>query len=192
MNGAVHITLGWSDWATLFEHFFTMSMLSVGGAVSTIPEMHRFLVEQQHWLSDAQFNASVAIGQTSPGPNILFIVLLGWNIGFNTGSILAACAGVAIAMSGILIPSTTIALFASEWLSRNNHLHGVRAFKLGLAPVVVALLMATGWILAGLHPDGEWQLWVVTIITALLVWRTRIHMLWLLGAGALLGWFGFI
>ena len=176
----------------LFQHFFTMSMLSVGGAVSTLPEMHRFLVVQQHWLSEAQFNASVAIGQASPGPNILFIVLLGWNIGINTGSYVTALMAVAIAMSGILIPSTVIAIFASKWLAINNHLRPVRAFKLGLAPVVVALLMSTGWILAGIHPKGEWRLWLCTLISALLVWRTRVHMLWLLGAGALLGWFGFI
>ncbi len=192
MTSAVHITLGWSDWLALFQHFFTMSMLSVGGAVSTLPEMHRFLVDQQHWLTEAQFNASVAIGQASPGPNILFIVLLGWNIGINTGSIIAACGAVMIVMSGILIPSTTIALFASKWLTRNNHLPGVRAFKLGMAPVVVGLLMATGWILGGTHPQGEWHLWMVTLLSALLIWRTRLNMLWLLGAGALLGWFGII
>lgn len=192
MNSAYHITLDLSDWLTLLHHFFIMSMLSIGGAISTLPEMHRFLVDQHHWLTEAQFNASVAIGQASPGPNVLFIVLLGWNIGINSGGMLTGFVAVAVAMTGILIPSTTVAFLASGWLSQNSHLNSVRAFKQGLAPIVVALLIATGWILASTHPAGEWHLWVVTIITALLVWRTRIHMLWILGAGALLGWFGFI
>ena len=109
MNSALHITLDWSDWLMLFRHFLTMSMLSVGGAVSTLPEMHRFLVVQQHWLTESQFNASVAIGQASPGPNVLFIVLLGWNIGINAGSMVAACGAVITVMAGILIPSTTSA-----------------------------------------------------------------------------------
>jgi len=192
MHDAVHITLDWQDWLTLFQHFFMMSMLSIGGTVSTLPEMHRFLIDQHHWLSEAQFNASVAIGQASPGPNILFIVLFGWNIGMNTGSVAAGFAAVLIAMSGILLPSTTLAFLVSEWLGRNNHRLSVRAFKSGLAPIVVAMLIATGWILASTHPAGEWHLWVVTLVTALLVWRTRVHMLWLLAAGALLGWFGLI
>jgi len=192
MSDAVHITMDWRDWLNLFQHFFIMSTLSIGGAVSTLPEMHRFLIDQHHWLSEAQFNASVAIGQASPGPNILFIVLLGWNIGINSGSVDAAFVAVLIAMSGILLPSTTLAFLASGWLSRNNHRLPVRAFKLGLAPIVVALLIATGWILASSHPAGEWHLWVVTLGTALLVWRTRVHMLWLLAAAALLGWFGWI
>jgi chromate transporter len=28
--------------------------------------------------------------------------------------------------------------------------------------------------------------------SALIVWQTRLHLLWLLGTGAILGWFGLI
>jgi len=70
----------------------------------------------------------------------------------------------------------------------------VRAFKQGMAPIVIALLIATGWILASAHSDPaqDWPLWLVTVVTALLVWRTRLHLLWLLAAGGLLGWFGLV
>lgn len=192
MTSSYHIVLDWSDWLNMFHHFFMMSMLSVGGAVSTLPEMHRFLVEQHHWISEAQFNASVAIGQASPGPNILFVVLLGWNVGINAGSVLAGFMAVLIAMTGMLIPSTTLAYLASGWLASNNQRIAVRAFKLGLAPIVIALLVASGWILASGHPDTEWRLWLMTLVSTLVVWKTRINLLWILGAGALLGWFGVI
>ena len=36
------------------------------------------------------------------------------------------------------------------------------------------------------------MVWAVTAVTTLVVWRTRVHLLWLLGAGALLGWFGLV
>jgi chromate transporter len=32
----------------------------------------------------------------------------------------------------------------------------------------------------------------LTIISGLVIWRTRLHILWMLGAGALLGWFGIV
>jgi chromate transporter len=35
-------------------------------------------------------------------------------------------------------------------------------------------------------------LWLLTGTVTLLVWRTRIHLLWLLAAGAVLGWFGWV
>jgi chromate transporter len=38
----------------------------------------------------------------------------------------------------------------------------------------------------------DWRLWLVTVISALVVWRTKLHLLWLLGGGALLGALGWV
>ncbi len=188
------LVLGLQDWVALFLHYLSLSLLSIGGAITTAPDMHRFLVDQQGWLTDAQFNASIAIAQAAPGPNVLFIALLGWNLGLNSGGMLNGLLGVLVAMTGILIPSTTLTYLAASWGHRNRELRAVRAFKQGMAPIVVALLIATGWILATSNGPTlvNWPLWLTTATTALIVWRTKMHMLWLLGAGALLGWFGLV
>jgi len=190
----VDVALGPQDWLTLFLHYLSLSLLSIGGAITTAPDMHRFLVDQQGWLTDAQFNASIAIAQAAPGPNVLFVALLGWNVGLNAGGMLTGLLGVLVAMTGILIPSTTLTYLAASWGHRNRELRAVRAFKQGMAPIVVALLIATGWILATTNGGTlkDWPLWLVIATTALVVWRTRMHMLWLLGAGALLGYVGWI
>ena len=182
------------DWLSLFSHFAMLSLLSVGGAITTAPDMHRYLVQEHGWLSDPQFSASVAIAQAAPGPNVLFVALMGWNVGLNAGGFTLAALGVAVSMVGILLPSTTLTYLASQWGHRNRELRGVRAFKQGMAPIVVALLVSTGWVLAtGAEP--QWKdapLWAVALGAALIVWRTKIHLLWLLGAGAVLGWFGVV
>jgi chromate transporter len=182
------------DWLDLFAHFATLSLLSVGGAITTAPDMHRFLVDGRHWLTDPQFSASIAIAQAAPGPNVLFVALMGWNVGLNAGGLPLAAFGLVVAMIGIMLPSTTLTYMAARWSQANRELRGVRAFKQGMAPIVVALLVATGWILAtgSTYAARNWPLWLVTGVTALIVWRTRLHLLWLLGAGALLGWFGLV
>ena len=182
------------DWFDLFTHFATLSLLSVGGAITTTPDMHRYLVDTRHWMTDPQFSASIAIAQSAPGPNVLFVALMGWNIGLNAGGLPLAMFGLVVAMAGILLPSTTLTYMAARWSQANRQLRGVRAFKQGMAPIVVALLIATGWILAtGSRSAGQdWPLWLVTGLTALIVWSTRVHLLWLFGAGALLGWFGLV
>ncbi|MES2633753.1 MAG: chromate transporter [Pseudomonadota bacterium] len=188
------LTLTPADWLSLFVHYLSLSLLAVGGAITTAPDMHRFLVERQHWLTDPQFNASIAIAQAAPGPNVLFIALMGWNVGLNAGGLPTALMGMTIAMLGIMIPSTTLTYFAATWGHRNRELRAVRAFKQGMAPIVIALLIATGWILAtgtG-YEVRNWPIWAVAVISALVVWRTKVHLLWLLGAGALLGWFGLV
>jgi chromate transporter len=183
-----------ADWLSMFVHFLSLSLLSVGGAITTAPDMHRYLVKEQGWLTDPQFSASVAIAQAAPGPNVLFIALLGWNVGLQSGGMPTALLGMALAMVGIMIPSTTLTYLAARWGHANRELRGVRAFKQGMAPIVVALLVATGWILAtgGDYSGKEWRLWVVALVTTVIVWRTRLHLLWLLGAGAALGALGLV
>ncbi|MYN06346.1 chromate transporter [Pseudoduganella aquatica] len=191
MNPPIHIVLSLSDWISLFGHYMLLSLMSIGGAISTTAEMHRYLVEQHHWLTPAQFNDAVAIAQAAPGPNVLFVALMGWNVGLNAGSWFAAVMGVVVTMSGIMLPSTTLTYLASQWLHRNRERRGVRAFKQGMAPVVVGLLVSTGIILATANAQTakDWPLWALAAAAGLVIWRTRLHLLWLLAAGAALGWF---
>jgi chromate transporter len=191
----LHLALAWSDWLNLFGHFLLLSMMSIGGAISTSSEMHRFLVEQHHWLSQEQFNAAIALAQAAPGPNVLFVALMGWHVGMNAGSLGAALFGVLVTMVGILTPSTIITYTASRWGHRNRELRAVRAFKQGMAPVVIALLLSTAWILgSSVAPDtgAGWRLPLLALAAGLVIWRTRLHLLWVLGAGALLGALGLV
>jgi chromate transporter len=189
MSAPLHLVLGWHDWFTLFAHYLLMSLMAIGGAISTSSEMHRFLVDQQHWLTQAQFNDAIALAQAAPGPNVLFVALMGWHVGLNTGSIGMALLGVLITMAGILIPSTVLTYLAAQWGHRNRQLRVVRAFKQGMSPIVVALLLSTAWILgsSGGSTLSNWPLWLLSVGSMLVVWRTRLHILWVLGAGALLG-----
>jgi chromate transporter len=166
-----------------------MSLMSIGGAISTTSEMHRFLVEQHHWLTQAQFNDSIALAQAAPGPNVLFVALMGWHVGMNAGSMPLALLGVAVTMAGILTPSTIVTYMAAQWGHRNRDLRAVRAFKQGMAPLVIALLLSTAWILGGASGQGpaDWRLWLLAVVSGLIIWRTNIHLLWVLAAGALLG-----
>lgn len=196
------IVMTQGDWLNLFTHFATLSLLGVGGAITTAPDMHRYLVTGQHWLTDPQFSSSIALAQAAPGPNVLFVALMGWNVGLNAGGGLGAgpaawglaLAGVVVAMAGILLPSSVLTYTATRWAHKNRELRAVRAFKTGMAPMVVALLVATGWLLTAARSDPahDWPLWLLTATATLLVWRTRIHLLWLIGAGAVLGALGVV
>jgi chromate transporter len=192
----------WGDCLALFQHFLTLSLLAVGGAITTVPDMHRFLVLEQHWLSEGQFSASIALAQAAPGPNLLFVSVLAWNVGANAAAganppelawlLPLACASVATI--GILAPSTTLTLYAARWVHQNRARLGVRGFKLAMGPIVIGLLLATAWTLGAAHgmPQDTPVLWTLAAVSALLVWKTQIHMLWLIAAGAALGAWGWL
>ena len=171
-----------ADVLTLFGHFLLLSLLSIGGAITVVPDMHRVLIGQMGMLNDAQFNASIAIAQASPGPNILFVAVMGYQA--------AGLPGVLATMVGIMLPSTTLALAAARWGNTRSEWRSVRAFKAGMAPIVIGLLFATSWILGAQTPG--WHHVIVSIATALLVWRTRAHLLLLVSAGAVLGATGWV
>ena len=190
----MNLSLSACDWLALLAHFASLSLLGVGGVITTAPDMHRYLVSERMWLSDAQFSSSMSLAQIAPGPNILFVGLLGWNVGLNSGGYALALLGLTLTLTGILVPSSLLTYRAGRWGHRNRELRAVRAFKQGMAPIVVALMVATAWLLmANQGSPGKYApLWALAVVSALLVWRTRIHLLWLLGSGALLGGLGWV
>ena len=195
------IALHAPDWLALFVQFLSLSLLAVGGAITTAPDMHRYLVEDQQWLTQDQFTSSISIVQAAPGPNVLFVALMGWNVGINSAGGINhpwawawGLAGVLVTMLGIMLPSTTLTYFAARWAHANRELRAVRAFKQGMAPIVIALLLSTGWLLAkgAVTVNASWHTWALMGLVTLFVWKTQVHLLWLLGAGAALGALGWV
>ena len=186
----IHLTP--ADWLDLFMHFAALSLLGVGGAITTAPDMHRYLVGEQRWLTDPQFTSGIALAQAAPGPNVLLNA--GGGLAAGVPAVALALLGVLITMAGIMLPSSILTYTATRWAHKNRELRTVRAFKAGMAPIVIALLIATGWLLTAAHnqPARDWPLWLLTAISALVVWRTKLHMLWLLGAGAVAGAMGWV
>lgn len=171
----------------LFGHFFMLSLLAIGGAITTVADMHRYIVVEHHWLSDAQFTASIAIAQGAPGPNVLFVAVLGWNVAGGWGALAT--------MSGNLLPSTVLTLWATRWGMQRRETRGVRAFTAGLMPLTLGLLSATGWILAEPYvsnPAHRWGAVALVAISVAVMLRTRLSPIWLVALGATVGVLGFV
>lgn len=102
--------------------------------------------------------------------------------------------GMVLGLLGIMLPSSVLTYTTTRWAHKHRDNRGVKAFKQGMAPVVIALLLSTGWLLTASHNEAsrDWPFWLLTLVAMVLVWRTRIHLLWLIGAGALLGAMGWI
>lgn len=165
--------------------FLTLSLLSVGGAISTAPEMHRYLVSQNGWLDNTEFTTAIAIAQAAPGPNLLFVAVLGYQV--------FGLLGAAASLIGMLLPSTIVTLAASRWGRARRDTLGVRAFIHGLAPMTISLLVAAGSILALPfinQPDHRLGGLLLIGVTLAAMLTTRIAPIWLIAAGAAFGALG--
>ncbi len=178
----------------LLGHFAILSLMAVGGGMAVVPEMHRFLVSETAWLTDQQFSASVALAQAAPGPNVLFVALMGWQVALNSQQPLWAPWLATFCLLAMVLPSATLALVASRWAQRHHEHLLVKAFHHGMAPVVIALLLSSAWFIfpSANHAAGQLArlgFWAVAFV---LFWRTRVHLGAVLLAGAGLGAFGLI
>jgi chromate transporter len=167
----------------LFVHFAMLSLLAVGGAMTIAPDMHRYVVTQQGWLTDAQFAGSVALAQAAPGPNVMFVAVLGFNV--------AGLPGALATLVGTLLPSSLLALTVARWGRKNERSRSLRAFNTGMAPLTIGLLLATGWVL--LRPSGGHLGALVLAAAAVLVTlTTKLSPVWLIALGALAGVMGWV
>ena len=92
----------------LFLHFLMLSFLAIGGAPTVLPDMHRYVVEAHHWMTSTQFAEVYALAQVAPGPNIMYVTLIGWQV--------AGWAGAAATTLPWLVPASTLTLLI-------GHLH---------------------------------------------------------------------
>ena len=78
---------------SLFLRFFVLCTLAVGGLNTVMPGMFHYVVDEQGWLTARQFTDLYALGQASPGPNALWVTLIGLQVASWPGAVAATAAG---------------------------------------------------------------------------------------------------
>ena len=167
----------------LFLEFALLSFVAFGGATALLPEMHRVVVENHHWLDETTFTHLYAIAQAAPGPNVLVVTLIGWKV--------AGLAGALAATLAMCLPmSVVIYLLIDRW----EGFAGARwqkAISLGVAPLAVGLIFSGATLIAqaaGLAWGGA----LFVLATVVINLCSKLNPLWLIAAGALLGVAGWV
>jgi chromate transporter len=175
VDGGVYLTLA--------GFFALMSLFAIGGANSAVPEMHRFAVDVQHWLTDRQFSETFALAQLTPGPNLIIVTLIGYHVAGVLGGLITT-----FAMCG---PTCVFAFFVGN---ASEHFKGTAwhsAVTRGLVPVTLGLTASSATVVATTS-DYSWLALAVTLGTAVTALFMRLHPLWAFGVAALLGLIGLI
>lgn len=158
--------------------FMSISLIAVGGGIAVVPEMNRLAVDVHGWMSDARFTQLFALAQAAPGPNVLVVGLIGWQV--------AGLAGMLVATAAMTIPSGLLAYGFCRMRTRLAGRAGMRLVEKGLVPVAVGLILASG-ILLGQAAASSWLAVALTLGSTLFVWRSDRSPLWVLAVGAAVG-----
>ena len=166
---------------TLIEmalYFMLLSLISVGGLPSVMPELQRYVVDVKGWVSAPDFIQLFAVGQAAPGPNMLIVSLIGWKV--------AGLGGALVALAALCGPAAVLAWWVADLWERFKGTAWRTAIQRAIAPIVVGLILSGGYILA--TPDApDWRLWTIAAAVAAATLASKINPLWFLAAGGALG-----
>ena len=104
--------------------------------------------------------------------------LIGWQV--------AGLPGLLVSTFAIVVPPSCIAYFSWRGMERLKDAAWLRAVKVGLAPVVVGLMLASGAITAQ-AANHDAVGYGLTLFTALFMHYMKRNPLWVIGSGALVG-----
>jgi chromate transporter len=143
-----------------------LGVVSFGGGLAVVPEMHRQFVESNGWLTSGEFADGYALAQLSPGPNMLAVVFYGYRA---AGLVAALLAPVAIVTPGVVVS----AWCGRAWGTLATNVWIVR-LRRGLVPVGLGL-MAGGVFVVGRTTITSWPLLLIAVAVAVAVNRRRVH-----------------
>jgi chromate transporter len=155
---------------------FKVGALSYGGGFVIIPLMQHDAISTYRWMTGAQFNNAVAIGQVTPGPVVHTVAVVGYAAAGVGGALLAALVAFA--------PSFAFVLLGARHLDRLRDSHAVQSFLTGAGAAAIGAIAGSA-IPLGRSLVEPWQLVVLVLAFAWLLALRRSVVLCLLGAGGL-------
>jgi chromate transporter len=168
----------------LTAHLIVLSSISFGGFPTVLPDVRNLVVVTHGWVTDQEFANFFAIAQSIPGPNmILMMSFVGWKVWGFPGAVASAFATFG--------PPCAMYFGAYRVWDRFRNAPWQRIVRLGLVPVTMGLVIASGTVMAR-AADAGWRAAAVTIAAAAITLTTRLNPLWLLLAGGALGGLGLL
>jgi len=168
---------------SLFLKISAFSLVAFGGVNALLPVLYDLSVNQEHWISPQTFADYFAIAQAAPGPNLMTVTLIGWNVG--------GVLGAALATLAIAWPSSIMIYFLQGYIFAIQNKQRQKMIQYAAGALAVGLVLAAAWQIS-LQVNQSLAAYILTIVTITITFFTRWHPLYLVAAGAACGLLGLI
>lgn len=174
----------------IFILFTRVALFSWGGGPASLALMQREVVDAE-WVTNEEFADAVAVGNALPGP-------IAPQVSAYVGYKLSGIWGAVSASMGTVLPTTLLMLVMVAYFFSIKDSPNVAAMLKAVRPVVVGLLLWTAYTMAysvfsvskigwGSGLVQNWDKVIIAIIAFALLTLTEINPVWLVIAGAFLG-----
>jgi len=156
--------------------FALLSVLAVGGGTAVLPEMQTILAHQ-FGIDHTQFVHIYSIGQLAPGPNMLMVLVIGYQI--------AGIIGAGVVLLSFFLPSSLMCFYMGRLWNRFGESPWRRSIQNALEPISIGLMSSGVYAVAKASVVSSITL-VLALVTLYLILRTKINpVLVILGSGGL-------
>lgn len=155
----------------IFLAFFRVGILGYGGGPSSIPLVHKEVVDKYKWMDTDEFGDILALGNALPGP--IATKMAGY-IGYRVGGIL----GMLNALIATMVPTIILMILLLTVLNTYKDQPWVKGMSTAVVPVVMVMLATLTWDFA--KKSGSSQLgwkWttVFIVVSAFLLQFLGVH-----------------
>lgn len=122
----------------IFMAFFRVGILGYGGGPSSIPLVHKEVVDKYKWMDTDEFGDVLALGNALPGP--IATKMAGY-IGYRVGGFL----GMVTALAATMIPTIVLMIILLTALNTFKDQPWVAGMTKAVVPVVAVMLATLTW-----------------------------------------------
>src|SRR4051795_8281591 len=163
----------------LVRYMTKLGTIGFGGAGALGGYMHRDLVEDRKWVSEADYKEGLTLAQLMPGP-------LAAQLAIYLGYVHYGITGATIAGIAFVLPSFLMVVALGAAYVAYGGLTWMQAVFYGVGAAVIGIIALSAYKLTTKSVGKDWLLWAIYAAAAAVTIVTESEIVWLfLGAGVL-------
>jgi chromate transporter len=165
----------------LAAYFLKLGTVGFGGPVALVGYMHRDLVEERGWVSDADYKDGLALAQLAPGP-------LAAQLSFYLGYVHYRVLGATVVGLAFVLPSFLMVVALGWAYVRYGGLSWMQAVFYGVGAAVIGIIALSAYKLTRKSIGKDRLLWAIYLVSAAVTVITESEVVWLFFVAGFLVW----
>ena len=162
-------------------YMLRLGTLGFGGPVALVGYMHRDLVEDRKWITEADYKEGLALAQLAPGP-------LAAQLGIYMGYVHYRIPGATLAGIAFVLPSFIMVAALGWAYVRFGGISWMQAVFYGVGAAVVGIIAMSARKLTQKSVGKDKLLWAIYLVLAIVTFVTESEVAWLFIAAGVLVW----
>ncbi len=166
----------------LVAYAMRLGTIGFGGPVALVGYMHRDLVEDRKWISEADYKEGLTLAQLAPGPLAAQLAIY---LGYVHYSIL----GATLVGITFVVPSFLMVVALGMAYVAYGGLIWMQAVFYGVGAAVIGIIAISAYKLTTKNVGKDPLLWAIYLISAAVTVITQSEIIWIFLVSGVLVWF---